>query len=828
MPWKDEAAGVEEEANLPPGRQLLKLVVLPTAEAIRQFIADADAGKAGPRHTAVSFFRDLDPEQVAYLTARSAVNSAAQMRRLQSAALDVAGAIIDHIEMLAFRRTDRARYQAVATQGRRRRANRHSQSALRKLLDEKGSRLSVNRTQRLHVGLKALELLSEATGLFTSDLEAAGHRTARRTLRLTEGAQVWLDRQHARCELLEPLLMPMIVRPKRWRSPFIGGYVSRRPGNRLVKADGQAQLEALLEADLTRVYEAVNHLQETPWRINRRVLEVMRAAWDGGGSLGGLPPREALPLPPMPDPEGDQEVFSRWKREAAETYEQNAAIDSKRIAVSQRLWMAAKFADEEAIYFPHALDFRGRVYPIPASALHPQADDTGKALLEFAEGAPLGSSGSRWLAIHIANLFGVDKVSFEDRINWTHDHAAQLIDSALDPLDGDRFWTQADSPYMALAACFEFADMLREGPDSVSHLPIPLDGSNSGLQHFSALLRDPTGAAAVNLVPSDKPADVYAEVARLAQAQVDTSEDPRADPWRGDKIIRKIAKRPTMTFVYSATRFGMQDMILQSLSEIDREHAERGLPPHLGGADNYDAANYLSHVLYGAISEVVSAAARAMRWLRDVAKVAAEAKTPIRWTTPDGLPIVQAYREAFGQRVQAHWRGQLVSLTLKVSEALAMEPGWIQRVTVTLPGGGARTATLAALPRYVTKNDKPRSVPLTKTLVDELPALEAQAGCAEKAKRFFPMKPSLAWYMWDQIRQDLKKQGVDVDDVTLHTLRHAPSARRHGCRSAPGLARPQRHQDHGRALPSPDPRRPAWRAGHPRIDWRVCANSIPR
>lgn len=116
-----------------------------------------------------------------------------------------------------------------------------------------------------------------------------------------------------------------------------------------------------------------------------------------------------------------------------------------------------------------------------------------------------------------------------------------------------------------------------------------------------------------------------------------------------------------MTFVYSATRFGMQDMILQTLRELDADGE-----PYLGGADNYAAANYLSYVLFEAVSEVVSAASGAMAWLRQVAKVAVGAEQPIRWTTPDGLPILQSYREVFGQRVKVHWQGRRLEVTLAV------------------------------------------------------------------------------------------------------------------------------------------------------------------
>ena len=96
--------------------------------------------------------------------------------------------------------------------------------------------------------------------------------------------------------------------------------------------------------------------------------------------------------------------------------------------------------------------------------------------------------------------------------------------------------------------------------------PIHLDGSNSGLQHFSALLRDPVGGAAVNLVPQDRPADIYSDVARLAQAKVDASDDENVRLWLDGKVTRKVAKRPTMTFTYSATRYGMLDSNLSDPS----------------------------------------------------------------------------------------------------------------------------------------------------------------------------------------------------------------------------------------------------------------------
>jgi DNA-directed RNA polymerase len=403
--------------------------------------------------------------------------------------------------------------------------------------------------------------------------------------------------------------------------------------------------------------------------------------WDSGGCLGGLPQRLDDELPEKPaDIEHNEEARTVWKREAATVYEKNAALVSGRVALHQGLWVARKFAEEEALYFPHEMDFRGRVYPIPVFGPQPQGADWQKALLKFAEGKPLGLAGYRWLCIHIANLFGIDKVTFEARCAWVSENLELLLDSGKLPLDGERFWTQADSPYMALAACIELAEAWEGGDPTayVSSLPIALDGSCSGLQHFSAMLKDAEGGAAVNLLPTDTPQDIYTRVGTVAQEEADATPTityeakvngvkqtlTMANPWMGGKITRKFAKRPTMTYCYSATRFGMQAMILDELRSVDRDRAEKGEGPYLGGADNYHAATWLSHVLYAAIGRVVRAAQEAMDWLRAAAAVASEGDLPLWWTTPMGLPILQEYKEQSGDLVKVHWAGQRIRLII--------------------------------------------------------------------------------------------------------------------------------------------------------------------
>lgn len=83
---------------------------------------------------------------------------------------------------------------------------------------------------------------------------------------------------------------------------------------------------------------------------------------------------------------------------------------------------------------PHNLDFRGRAYPIPPHLNH-IGDDLSRGLLLFAEAKPLGERGLRWLKIHLANLYGYDKASFEERLLWAEEHLDDAFDSAENPLD---------------------------------------------------------------------------------------------------------------------------------------------------------------------------------------------------------------------------------------------------------------------------------------------------------------------------------------------------------------------------------------------------------
>jgi DNA-directed RNA polymerase len=670
---KQEANG--SEANLPPGMQLIKASIEPTAAAIEKFIEDGLAGAAS-RAVGVIRYMDQFPDRnmLAYVTAQAVFNHMGRMATLQAASLAVSVALEDCLNFDALKEAEPKLYKQLLKKIQHSSDDRHRHIVLRvqqKFAGVKAIKWGISEKMRL--GSTLIHLFAEATGLVQVIKYHRGTNDTPEILQPTEETLKWLDEAHARCALLTPPWMPMLVKPLPWTSPFGGGYLTKQLRFPLIKTANRNYLEDLKQHQMPLVYKAVNALQETPWAINKRILDVMREVWDGGGRLGKLPSRDKTELPPknFDEENPEPELLKEWKKKAALVYEENIRMRSKRAGMSSKLWLAEKFEVRDRFYFVHNLDWRGRAYPM-ATYLNPQGGDADKALLQFADGVPLGEHGARWLAIHGANTFGVDKVSFDDRLKWVEDHQGQILEAAINPLDGSRWWADADSPYMFLAFCFEWAALfmhVRAGNERatfVSQLPCSWDGTCNGLQNFSALLRDEVGGAVVGLVPTDKPCDIYTAVAQASQSLIDQEAAEGvelAKKWMG-RMSRKLAKPNTMTVPYGATKRGMAGQIESVFQKMADEAHSNGSA--LDFTFNLFDCQYIADKNYTAIGNVVVAARLAMDWLRDAAKVAASDGLPIRWVTPSGLLVLQDYREYFGKDLDFEIAGKRRRMMLKL------------------------------------------------------------------------------------------------------------------------------------------------------------------
>jgi len=519
------------------------------------------------------------------------------------------------------------------------------------------------------IGYKAVDLFIQATGLVR--LESRKQRgTKHKAMYFVRAADETLEaimNRNSNSELLAPVLLPMVVPPRPWETPFNGGYWTgaiRR--QRLVKSDSKGYLEDLASHSMPYVYEAINAVQDTAWHVNPKVLSVFRQAVEGGGAGLGLSTLAPRPLPNKPhDIATNKDARTVYRIAASRVHADNFRLETQRIQLRKVLWVADKYADEAALYFPWSLDFRGRMYPMPLF-LTPQGTEYSKALLQFAEGVPLGEQGASWLAVHGANVFGEDKVSLQDRIDWVSAHEEAIVACAVDPYE-NTWWTEADKPYQFLAFCFEWQGYVEQGEAYVSHLPVALDGSCNGIQNFSAMLRDPIGGAAVNLVPHDKPSDIYQQVADVVTAgltKFKPEEASMAAMWVSYGVNRSLCKRPVLTLPYGATQFGMRAQVAEELQK--RRLANEYVP---FTDDEWDASVFIADRIWTAIGEVVVAARQAMDWLQDVARVASKSQLPIVWFAPSGFPVAQAYRKSSYKRIERTIGGARFQPAIRVEGA---------------------------------------------------------------------------------------------------------------------------------------------------------------
>lgn len=437
--------------------------------------------------------------------------------------------------------------------------------------------------------------------------------------------------------------LPMLIPPVPWEADK-GGYLCMK--SPLIRSHSKYHKEVLQRSEFPKVLDALTALGEVPWKINDKIFDVVNTVWMNPElrSLADLPPKEDIPVTII-----DQEtMLGMSKSERIEylknkqmAFKVNAERHSLRCDTQYKIDVAREFKDR-VFYLPCNLDFRGRTYPIPPHLNH-LGNDLCRGLLEFAESRRVGSRGIWWLKVHTANVFGNDKVSFEERAKWADEHIDAILDSASRPLDGDQFWLKAENPWQFLATSFELHRILNSpNPEECfSTLPVHQDGSCNGLQHYAALGRDYEGGKAVNLIPCELPQDVYSGVLDLVKNQVSKdalSGDPLALILDG-KLTRKIVKQTVMTSVYGVTFIGARDQILKRLEERDDINW-----PEPRSYNMTQAATYLTRLTLGSIGDLFSCAKAMMSWMTSVSSIVAGFGHPMCWMTPIGLPVVQPYR----------------------------------------------------------------------------------------------------------------------------------------------------------------------------------------
>lgn len=386
----------------------------------------------------------------------------------------------------------------------------------------------------------------------------------------------------------------------------------------------------------------LNALQQVQWEINRPVLDVvqrMSVLRDFGDVVSPIR-REK----PEYDEAFNDAQKKQWKGEARKWHTEKKIRAVKHLRSQKVFREARELSQYPTIWFSYYADFRGRAY-VRSASVSPQGTDLEKGLLRLSVGKSLATPASQvWFKAHGANKWGEDKLSIPGRVAWIEERHDDWLAIAADPV-ANAGWTEADDPVQFLAWVLEYAAWVRDPEHFESHLALGQDGTCNGLQHYSALMCDAVGGAAVNLVPGPAPRDIYLDVARRVTELLEGLEPgPFRDGWLKHGLTRKVTKRPTMTLPYGSTRFAASSFILDYIEDPDT-------PPltEIPAADWGDAANWLSHMVWQGLGDVVVKAMEVMDWLQGWAKHAMKIGAPVSWVAPSGLHVVSEY-EAMKKR----------------------------------------------------------------------------------------------------------------------------------------------------------------------------------
>ncbi|HHO2171103.1 TPA: DNA-directed RNA polymerase [Aeromonas hydrophila] len=487
-----------------------------------------------------------------------------------------------------------------------------------------------------NVGLRVMTLIKEVTKYFYEEKIDVKHNKTEVFMRINNTVDAWIADGIKHQLDIAYYNTPMIVPPTNWGNGLVigGGYLSTAQlPIPFVKVATRSYLESLDERKdprLATVFDAVNYAQDTGWRINKRIMNIIKYALDAGISIGSLPELLAHTKTPKPrysdeaaeilkkwhEAKKNNEAFKNrevwiatllksqrrwvnghleWRQREELRHKNNHAYAAEWMEVSRNLATAKELSVYPSCYMPHQVDFRGRVYAVTQGGINPQGPDYIKAMLQFDVGMELGERGWYWLRWHTANVWGEDKAAHEDRVKWTDEHLAMIRMVASDPLQY-RNWEHADKPFQFLACCFEIYEAMQTegGPVKFqSRMPIALDGSCSGLQHLGMATRCETTGRAVNLLAGDKPSDIYQIVADKVAVDLEKivleKNDRKKDElqvqaakwiswsaaWKNGRLSRSITKRSVMTYPYGSAEYGFGKQLLADILEPAYEEAQK-------------------------------------------------------------------------------------------------------------------------------------------------------------------------------------------------------------------------------------------------------------
>ena len=636
--------------------QLITGAIDRVAQHLQMTVDDELNKSSGRRFSWVEDIRGLDAELLAYIGLTISMDAVGRNSTRNSCLVNIGHRIEMETWADGLRRYDRKlakriEQKAVTDHD----AERYRLKAVKVMAGKAGYVEEMwSDERRVKAAVPVFNAVLAQSEVFETWTQTVGKKTAIR-VGLTAEASDALASMEYEASWHEPLLEPMLVEPRPWDSFDTGCYFddALAGGVKLIRKASQSQRRSVayhLETQSSVPYiDALNAIQKTPYHTNDYVLAAVEHCWENGLSFAKFPRKEYLDHNHKPADWQELEADHKrlWVDRSKAVREMNRNVDGNRVVMLQDLSVARKLQKFE-FYMPHNFDFRGRVYPIPRFNHH--RDDHVKALFLFANKKPMTEEGAAWVGIQVANTGDFDKISkqsFDDRLAWVGENHDKIVAVGRDWESTLDYWTTADKPFQFLAACHEYANWIEHGEGYECGLPIALDGSNSGIQHYSAAGLAEGDGKLVNLTPTDMPQDIYQSVADRVNELLQSDTSEYAIMWKRFGVGRKTVKRNVMTFGYSSEVQGFSSQIQEDLMNPLRDAVTEGQldchPFDNEGDNGQRAARYLAEKNWEAVNEVIETAGFGMRFFKELAGALADEGKFMRWQTPIGFPVEQQY-----------------------------------------------------------------------------------------------------------------------------------------------------------------------------------------
>ena len=275
----------------------------PFCDAVDNWKSKCEKGKVmngGATPHAYKYIKNISSDVLVFLTMKTVMDTISKARTLPDVTLAIANQIQNEINFKEFKKESLAHYTKVKDDVTRktRKITHISRVLKRSALKDEIDLTKFNPVEKHKIGSCLLSLFIESTGLVEvhTPPQMPGEKKRKNSrVQPTEKTTEWLRNSHARCELLSPVILPMIVEPKDWTSSVNGGFWSDFIHTSLVRRTPSAYLDEMNNMDMWEIYQAINHLQKTRWKVNTKVLEIVRACADNNNPLGNLPAGNEIP-----------------------------------------------------------------------------------------------------------------------------------------------------------------------------------------------------------------------------------------------------------------------------------------------------------------------------------------------------------------------------------------------------------------------------------------------------------------------------------------------------------------------------------------------------